>query len=59
MIRKEKVFLSFLISFFFPLLLLSQTAPPIQWQNTIGGTKGEELAKIFVNNIGNYIIGGS
>ena len=53
------IFLCLLTSAFCPLTSFSQTAPPIQWQNTIGGEGMDDLRSVQQTNDGGYILGGS
>lgn len=53
----KKLFTLFFISSF--LIIFSQTAPSIDWQNTIGGDSSEELKIIQQTTDGGYILGGT
>lgn len=53
----RKTLLTFTFAFFF-LQVSSQTGPPIEWQNTIGGNMFDRVNSIVQTNDGGYTIAG-
>ncbi|MFI5218273.1 MAG: T9SS type A sorting domain-containing protein [Bacteroidia bacterium] len=54
----KKIFLLILNSTFSIYNSFSQTAPAIEWQNTIGGSNADALYSLQQTNDGGYILGG-
>ncbi len=54
----KTIYLCLLTSILRPLISFSQTAPGIEWQNTIGGSGPDELYSIRQTTDGGYILAG-
>lgn len=55
---KKLIFIFYVLFFFHISLAFAQTAPGIQWQNTIGGSDNDYLNSIQQTTDGGYILGG-
>lgn len=56
--NNENLFLLFIFNVMLCCVCFSQTAPAIEWQNTIGGNQYDELYSIDQTVDGGYILGG-
>ncbi|HNQ11774.1 MAG TPA: T9SS type A sorting domain-containing protein [Bacteroidia bacterium] len=54
----KTILIVLILNLFIQFFSFSQTAPPIQWQNTIGGSLGDAMSTVFKTFEGGYILGG-